>query len=164
MSLKTTIEDQIKQALKGGEQLKLAVLRMLLSAVRNREFEKRAKLARGGISDDSGIESLLTDDEVMDAIRSEVKKRKDSIEGFEKGGRKDLAEKESQELLMLQAYLPAEISDEEIMNAVREITNGFPGASVKDYGKVMAEAMKTLKGRASGDRVAAAVKQALSAV
>lgn len=163
MSLKTSIEDQIKQALKAGEQLKLDVLRMLLTAVRNREIEKRAKLAKGGVSEDPGKDSLLTDDEVMDTIRSEVKKRKDSITEFEKGGRRELAEKESQELALLQVYLPAEIRDEEIMSAVREVMSRFPEAGMKEYGKVMAEVMKTLKGQASGDRVAAAVKQILSA-
>jgi len=148
MSLKTTIEDAARRALKNQEPELLSTLRMLLSAAKNREIEKRAK---GG-----GEE--LTEEEMTIVLRSEVKKRKDAAGEFEKAGRRDLAEKEKRELAMLEKYLPAEISDEEIEKLLAPLAQG---ASEKDFGRVMGAAMKAVAGRASGDRVAAAVKRML---
>ena len=98
-----------------------------------------------------------------------MKKRKDSIAGYEKGGRKDLADKEIAEAKILEAYLPAEISDEEIEKTINEVLTNlgmqkpFDTAQGRDFGRVMGEVMKQIKGQASGDRVSATAKKILGA-
>lgn len=147
--LKTTIEDAARQALKNQEPLLLSVLRLLLTAIHNREIERKTK--SGGAGD-------LTDEEIMAVIRSEAKKRKDAVAEFTRGGRKAAAEKEAMELVILEKYLPAEMPDEEIERILAPLAQG---AIEKDFGKVMGEAMKIIAGRASGDRVSAIVKRML---
>ena len=159
--LKKTIEDEIKQAMKAREEAKLCTLRMMISAVRNREIEKRAKLVKSGAEGDVDVLGFLTDDEVLDTVRSEVKKRKDAIAEYEKANRPELADKESGELAILQAYLPAEIGDDEVERVVQEVILALGDVTIKDFGRVMGEAMKRLKGQASGDRIGAMVKKHL---
>ena len=158
--LKKTIEDQIKEAMKARDEVKLSTLRMLISSVRNREIEKRAKLVKSGAEGDINALSQLNDEETLDAIRSEVKKRRDAIVEYEKANRSELAQKEKEELAILQTYLPAELSDEEIEKLLQPLV---AGASEKDFGKLMGAAMKAVSGRASGDRVSAMVKRMLAA-
>ncbi len=141
----------MKDAMRAKNELRLSVLRMLLSTIHNREIEKRAK----------GGEEKLTDEEVVAAIRSEAKKRKDAIAEFEKGGRHDLVDKEASELKILEGYLPQELSDEEIEKIVKEVMAGFGEITQKDFGRIMGEAMKRVRGRADGDRVSAAVRRFL---
>lgn len=152
--MKDKVQQDIKDAMRSKDELRLSVLRMLSSAIHNRELEKRAK---------SGQEEALNKEETVAVIRSEVKKRKDAIAEFEKGGRKELAEKEIAESKILEAYLPAEISEEEIEKIVREVVAAAGVVTPKDFGRVMGEAMKKIKGQASGDRVSGAVKKFLSA-
>jgi len=159
--LKKTIEDEMKNAMKAKEEVKLGTLRMLISVVRNREIEKRAKLVKSGAQGDVNVLGQLTDDEVLDAIRSEVKKRKDAITEYEKAGRPELAEKEAAELVFLQAYLPAELGDGEVERVVQEVIIALGDATIKDFGRVMGEATARLKGSASGDRIGAMVKKHL---
>ena len=146
MSLKTTIEDAARGALKNHEPEMLTTLRMFLAAVKNREIEKRAKAG----------EPELSEDEVLAVLRSEVKKRRDAISEFQKGGRQDLADKEAREMAILEKYLPAEISDEEIEKILQPLA---AGASASDFGRIMSVAMKAVSGRASGDRVSAIVRK-----
>jgi len=159
MTLKEKIQQDTKEAMKAKEELRLSVLRMLSSAMHNREIEKRAK----------GQGEELSEEEILAAIRSEMKKRKDSIAGYEKGGRKDLADKEIAEAKILEAYLPAEISDEEIEKTINEVLTNlgmqkpFDTAQGRDFGRVMGEVMKQIKGQASGDRVSATAKKILGA-
>lgn len=148
----------MKDAMRSKDELRLSVLRMLMSAVGNKEIEKRTK---GG--------GELNDEEMLAAINSEVKKRRDAVSEYEKGGRPELAEKETAEAVILQAYLPSEMGDEEIEKIVRNIIGQLDDGTVKpfdkgqgnDFGRVMAEAMKQMKGQAFGDRVSAAVKKYL---
>ena len=147
--LKRKIEDAARNALKSQEPELLMTLRMLLSAIKNREIEKKGK----------GGEHELSEDEVMAVLRSEVKKRRDAISEFQKGGRQDLADKEAREMAILEKYLPAEMSDEEIEKLLAPLV--AQGASVKDFGRIMSAAMKAVAGRASGDRVSAMVKRML---
>ena len=160
--LKKTIEDDARHALKQKEEVKLGTLRMLLAVIRNREIEKRAKLVKGRAEGDIGLLEQLTDEETLDAIRSEVKKRRDAIAEYEKANRPELAQKESQELAILQAYLPAELGDADIERIVGEVIASLGDVTAKDFGRVMGEAMKRLKGQASGDRIGAMVKQHLT--
>lgn len=150
MALKHTIESEMKDVMKAKDAGRLSVYRMLLAAFKNREIEKRAK----------GGDGELNEEEAMAVLKSEVKKRKDAIAEYDKAGRKDLSDKESQELAVLQQYLPAEISDEEIEKLLAPLAQG---ATMKDFGKVMGAAMKAVAGRASGDRVSAALKRMLGA-
>ena len=106
--LKKQLSDDLKSAMKKGEVLRVSTLRMVASAIANKEIELRKR--------DIG----LSDREVLDVISSEAKKRKDAAEGFEKGGRKDLAEKELEELAILKTYLPPEISEEDLSRIIKD--------------------------------------------
>jgi len=161
MSIKTTIENAVLHALKNHEEEMVMTLRMLLSAIRNREIEKRTRLSKTAGTNDLDTGSRLDDDEVTDVIHSEVKKRRDAIQEFEKGGRKDLAEKEARELSMLEAYIPPELDDAQIEKIVQEVVGLFGVATQKDFGRVMGEAMKKVGRGASGERVSRAVKKML---
>ena len=161
MDFKQKIQAAIKEAMRSKDELRLSVLRMLSSAMHNREIEKRTK---------SGKSEELAEEEITASIRSEVKKRRDSIAEFEKGGRKDLVEKESSELKILDGYLPQELSDEEIEKIVKEVIGSigevtpkpFDKAQGRDFGRVMGEVMKKIKGQASGDRVSDIVRKVLT--
>ena len=147
--IKEKLEADLKSALKAGESARVSVLRMVISAVRNKEIEKQKK--------DTG----LTDDETLAVLKTEVKKRKDSVEEFRKGAREDLAVKEESEIALLQPYLPAEASDDDIEKAVEVAVRETDAANASDFGKAMKAAMAALKGRADGNRVSAAVKRVL---
>lgn len=151
--MREKIQEDIKKAMKQKDELRLLVLRMLSAAMHNRELEKRAK---------TGKPEELTEEEAIAVIRSEVKKRRDAIVEFEKGKRSDLAEKEAAELKILEVYLPQELSDMEIEKIVREVVEKFGEVTPKDFGRVMGEAMKRVRGQASGDRVSQAVKKLLT--
>lgn len=153
MDIKSKIQQALKEAMRAKDELRLSVLRMLSSAIHNKELEKRAK---------TGNPEELTVEETIAVIRSEVKKRRDAIQEFEKGGRKDLADKESAELKILEEYLPQELSDEEIEKIVKEVIVESGASDPKQFGRVMGEAMKKIKWQASGDRVSSAVRRLLS--
>lgn len=149
--LQEKIRDDIKEALRSKDALRLLVLRMLASALHNREIEKRAKIGS----------AELNEEEAISVLRTEAKKRRDAIIEFEKGRRSDLVEKEKSELKILEMYLPAELPDKDIEKAVQEVIAWQGAAIQKDFGRVMGEVMNRLKGQASGDRVSAAVKKML---
>lgn len=151
MGFKATIAEDTVRSLRAKDERRLTTLRMLSSAIHNREIEKRGK----------GEAGEITEEDVLGVLRSEAKKRRDAIAEFEKGGRPDLVEKEKQELVILEAYLPAQLDDAAIAATVRSVVAEFGGASVKDFGRVMGEVMKRLKGQASGDRVSSAVREIL---
>lgn len=148
--LKEKITSDIKEAMKAGEAEKLGVLRMLSSAVNNRKIEKRTK---------SGKDEELTDEEVLEVIAKEAKKRKESIGMFESGGRGDLAAQEKSELQILAAYLPEQMSEADVRAAVTRIVGEAP---VKELGPVMKAAMAELKGKADAGLVSKLVKEKLS--
>ena len=142
------ITTDLKSAMRARDELRVSVLRMLISAVRNKEIEKRG---RGG-------DSVLTDDEQMAVVRSEAKKRRDAIEGYTKAGRAESAAQEQAEKNILEEYLPVEMSDDELKKLLEPLVKG---ASMSDFGRIMGLAMKAVAGRASGDRVGAIVKELL---
>jgi len=150
--MKEKIQQDTKDAMRAKDELQLSVLRMVSAAIHNKELEKRAK---------SGKEEELSEEEVIVAIRSEVKKRRDAILEFEKAGRRELAEKESAEAKILEAYLPQELSDEELEGIVKEVVMRLGEVGPKDFGRVMGDAMKRVKGQANGGRVSAMVKKFL---
>lgn len=154
MALKIIIEDAARRALKNQEPLLLSTLRMLLAAIHNREIEKKAKTGGGELSEE----------EVAGAVRSEAKKRRDAAGEFQKAGRGDLAQKESAELAILEAYLPPELADSEVEKTVREVITSMEPVTPKNMGRVMAEVMKRLKGQASGERVRGIAEKVLGEV
>jgi hypothetical protein len=149
MGLKEKLADDLKNAMKSGDKIKLEVVRMLQTMLKRKEVEKRAE----------GKE--LTEDDEIQVIRSEIKKRKEAIELFEKGGRMDLAEKEKKELEILNTYLPEQMSEEEIANFVDKVIQEVGATGPKDIGKVMGAVMKQLKGKAEGEIVQKIVKEKL---
>ncbi len=148
--LKQTLEADLKEAMKAGNDVVRSTIRLLLSAVRNKEIDIRKK--------DIG----LSDEEIIEVINTEVKRRRDAIEGFQKGGRPELAAAEEAELLILQKYLPPELPDEELIRVVQNGIRETNAKSEKDFAAVMKVIMPILKGKASGDRISAIVKRELS--
>lgn len=165
MNLKTKIQQDLKTALKKKEELESLVLRLLLAAILNREKEKRYKLSKTKpelSGEELEKESQLIDEEVIEVISSEIKKRKEAILEFEKGQRQDLVEKEKKEMEILQKYLPEQLSGEEIKKLAKEAIEKIGASEIKDMGKIMAELMPKVKGRAEGSLVSKIVKELLT--
>ncbi len=145
---------------------------MLISSIHNREIEKRTRLHRdfGGqakLEDSEWIKQLeekskLTEEEVLEAVSSEVKKRKEATLAYEKGGRQELAEKEKKEAEVLQKYLPEQLSEEEIRKIAEEAIKKVGAKEMKEMGRVMAELMSRVKGKADGAVVNKIVKEFLT--
>lgn len=149
MGLKEKVDEDLKNALKSGEATRVSVLRMLSAAIHNKEIEKRTKLAKEGKSPEP-----LAEEEVLAALSSEAKKRRESVESFEKVGRHDLAAKEKEELAILNQYLPAQLSEEAVSSAVAEAIAATAASGPKDAGKVLGYLSAKLKGRADMAAVA----------
>ncbi|MFH1401961.1 MAG: GatB/YqeY domain-containing protein [Parcubacteria group bacterium] len=165
MSLKVKIQEDLKAALIGKKELDLSVLRMLLAAVNNKETEKKTKIWKEKpetSSEKIQKEAELADKEIFDVISSEIKKRREAIEGFEKGGRKESADKERQELAILQKYLPEQMSEEEIRKIAEEAIKKTGAKEIKDMGKVMGIITSQVKGKADMSIVSQIVKEFLS--
>ncbi len=145
--LKEKLQQEMKYALKGGDSQKRTLLGMVLSAVKNKEIEKRSELG---------------DDDVIAVIASEIKKRKDSVEQFEKGGRPELAEGEKQEAEMLMAYMPEQMSEEAVRNEVKKTIAETGIKDIKEMGKLIGAVMAKVKGKADGQVVSRFVKEELS--
>lgn len=161
--LKERINEDIKKALKTSNSVKRMVLSLLQSSIKNKELEKRTKLAKSG-ADAIKLEELskLSDEEITDVIVSEVKKRKESIESYEKGGRRELAQKEKDELNILMEYMPEQMLEGEIRVEVEKAITETGAKDIKEMGKVLGVLMPKLKGRADGSVVSQIVKEALS--
>ncbi|OGZ17680.1 MAG: hypothetical protein A2Z78_00365 [Candidatus Nealsonbacteria bacterium RBG_13_36_15] len=165
MNLKEKIASDLKEAQKEKKELEISVLRQLLAAILNKEKEKRAKLAKEKElteKEELEKESQLIDEEIIGVVFSESKKRKEAISEFEKGKRLDLVEKEKGEAEILKKYLPEQISEEEIKKFAKEAVEKVGASSLKDMGRVMAELMPKVKGRAEGALVTKIVKELLS--
>ena len=174
-NLQIQLEEEMHHAMKQHNEVLLSTLRMLRSAISNRKIEKRGKMAKAGLSAEAGLpdgQALakagdnapvdLSNEEVLEVIRSEAKRRRDAVTEFVKVGRNDLADKEQGELKILEQYLPAELSDEEIEKLVNEALKETGASSEDDFGRVMGVAMKKIAARASGNRVQDMVRKALS--
>jgi len=150
MTLKEKITGDVKDALRKGDAARLSVLRLLQSAISNKEIEKMKK------------ETGLTDLEIQEVVSSEAKKRKDSIELFRKGGREEAAKKEEAEAAVLMEYLPAQLSEGEIAAIVKAAIAKTGAQGEGDFGKAMKEITPQVKGRADGAFVARLAKEALA--
>lgn len=143
MSFRTTLTDHMKTAMKAREQLRLDTLRFVLSQAKNQEIDLKRE---------------LTDEEWMKLIQKEVKNRVEAIEQFKTGGRDELVKEETEKLAVLQGFLPAEMSDEELEKIVKKIVEG---AGDKNFGLVMKQVMAETKGQVDGKRVSEMVKNVL---
>jgi len=154
MNLKDTINEDIKSAMKSGLNDEASVLRFLNSAIKNKELEKRNRLSKEGrpLAELEGL-SELVDEEVINVILGEIKKRKESVAQYEKGGREDLAKKEATELEILKKYVPEEMPEGELRPIIKKKITEINGATMKDFGKIMGLVMAEVKGRAGGELV-----------
>ncbi len=152
MSLKEKIDLDLKNSMKSGDKTRLNAIRSIRAAL----LEKEVSIRVGGIA-------VLTEEQELEVLVSLAKKRRDAIEQFTAGNRLDLAETEQAELVVLEEYLPAPVSDEEVTTVIQNIITKTGAVSMKEMGKVMAEAMKALKGKADGTKVQQIVKSLLSA-
>ncbi len=143
--IKENLMNDMKAAMKSGNPVAVGVLRMIISAVKNKEIEKKIE--------------VLPDAEVLQVIMMEAKKRKDSTEAFTKGGRKDLADKELTELKVIQKYLPQQMSKEDVEKAVAKIVKKVGS---KEMGPVMKAVMAELRGKADSGTINEAVKKEIS--
>jgi uncharacterized protein YqeY len=141
------IQEDLKRSMKAKDGNRVSVLRFLLSAIKNREIEKK---------------DSLDEEEVLAEITSSAKRRRESMEAFKEGGREDLVEKEEAELAILQEYLPEQLSPDEIRSVVQEVVDAVGASTAADLGKVMKELMPKLRGKADGKLVNDIVREILS--
>ena len=148
MSISDQVTKDMIAAMKSREELKLSTLRMMKSALKNKEIDKRAP---------------LDDKEALQVLSTMIKQRKDSIEQFTKGGRQELADKEASEITIIEAYMPKAIGEEEIVAAVRATIAEMGSPTMKDMGTVMKNTMAKFAGaRVDGKVVSEAVKKELA--
>jgi uncharacterized protein YqeY len=147
MGLRDTIDADTKDALKSGAKDRVSTLRMLSAALKNKQIDFRRP---------------LTEDEIVETIRSLIKQRRDSIEQFGKGNRQDLVDKETAEVTVLEVYLPQQLSREEIEHMVQDAVAETGAQGAKDMGKVMKALIPRMGGRADGKLVSELVKHALA--
>jgi len=159
--LKQTIQSATVEAMKSKDELVVGTLRMLSAAILTKEKDKRYK-------EKLQADAELTDEQVLDVISSEIKKRKDAIALYEQGKRPELAAKEQKEIDILKKYLPEQLSEGEIKKLVQEsiakVMSALGGSALggKDMGKVMADLNPKVKGKADGGEISKIVKELLS--
>ncbi|MBU3924368.1 GatB/YqeY domain-containing protein [Patescibacteria group bacterium] len=162
MSLKGRISRDLIIAVKGKDRVISLVLRSLNAAIKNAEIIKRAKLSKSFKEANLEKASVLSDEEVIGVISSQIKQRKDSISEFEKANRLDLVEKEKEEMTVLAVYLPPQMSEVEVRKIVSGAIVKTGASSAREMGRVMAFIMPLVKGKADGAMVSGIVKELLS--
>lgn len=146
--LKSRIMDDVKAAMKSKQADRLSAIRFLQSAIKNKEIDLRP--------------NEITDEDIMGVIKKSAKQRKDSIEQYEKAGRQDLVDKEKFELSVIEEYLPAQMSEQQVAGIVDEVIAALGASSMKDMGSVMKEVQAKTAGAADGKIVSQLVKAKLS--
>lgn len=147
MALKEQILNDIKEAMKQKDDFKRDTLRTLNAAFKQVEVDERIE---------------LDDERILKIITSEIKKRKDAIELYSKGGREDLAQKEQEEITLFESYLPQQLSDEELQTALKELIANLGVSSLKDQGLVMKEAKAKFGARVDGKRLNVTLRELLN--
>ncbi|MDJ0575874.1 MAG: GatB/YqeY domain-containing protein [Xenococcaceae cyanobacterium MO_234.B1] len=150
MGLKEQIAEDIKSAMKARDKIRLETVRSIKKAILEKEVALRPK----------GQDSLTAEQEI-ELLAQQAKQRRDSIDQYQKAGREDLAEKEQQELAIIETYLPKQLDDAELEQILAQIIKDVGASSPKDLGKVMGTAMKQLKGKADGKKIQEIVKSKL---
>ena len=152
MSIRERLEDDLKQSMKSRDAARLSCLRMLKARMLEREVEQRAK---------EGRDYKISDEEALKVIASYAKQRRDSIEGFEQGGRAEQAANERAELAIVQEYLPKQLSEDEIREIVKGALAETGAGSAREMGSVMRLVMPKVKGLADGKLVQQIVRELL---
>ncbi len=148
MPLGEQIAEDLKDALKSGDKERVSILRMIKSSIKNQEIEKK---------------ELLNDEEISTILRLFVKRAKEAMEQFSKGGRTELAEQETRELAIIQNYLPKQLDEEDVRRIIQEAIDETGAAELKDMGKVMKAVMVKAKGKIDGKLANILVKEMLEA-
>ena len=146
--LKDKITSDMREAMKARDQIRVATLRLLVSSITNVEKEKIKE---------------LSDDEVLEVVAREAKRRRESIDAFRQGGRDDLVDRETAELAVLEGYLPEKLSQDELATLVDQAIAETGASSPKQMGEVMKALMPKIRGRADGAQVSGLVKSKLGA-
>ncbi len=133
--LEERITNDMKEAMKKKDALRLSCLRMIIADIKNAVIAKQRD---------------LKDDDIIDILQRQIKQHKDSIESFKKGDRQEMADKEQKELLIIQSYLPQQLGEDEIRNIIADSIAQTGAQGAKDMGRVMAAIMPKIKGRADG--------------
>ena len=149
MALKERLGEDLKVAMKSGDKLRLETIRTLRAALMEKEIELR------------GNGKEVTPDDEVATLASAAKKRKESIEQFQAGGRMDLVAQETTELKIIQEYLPKQMGEDEIKSVIEDVVKATGASSGGDFGKVMPQVMKQLKGKADGRMIQELVKKRL---
>lgn len=144
---KDKIQSDLNQALKDKKEAEVSTLRLLLSEIHNQEIAKQAK---------------LTEEDFIEVVQKEIKKRKEAIEAYQKGKRDDLVAKEKEELKILNKYLPQQLSSQELEAIIQSVIKEIGASSMSDFGRVMGAVMAKVRGRVDGKAVSESVKKALS--
>ena len=155
MALKNQLADDLKQAMRAGEDVRRDTLRSVLTAIRNTE------IARVDIKKEDAARSDLTDADVIDVVQKQAKQRRESIEEYRKANRADLADREAAELAILEAYLPQQMSREEVTAEVRAVIAETGATTAADKNRVMPAAIQRMKGRADGRLISEVVSELL---
>jgi uncharacterized protein YqeY len=143
MTLKERITEDMKAAMRSGEKERLGVIRLITSAIKQREVDERI---------------VLDDTQVLSVLEKMIKQRKESVVQFQAGNRQDLVDKENSEITLLQGYMPAQLSDAELDALIGEAVASTGASSIKDMGKVMAIIKSKAQGRADLGMVGAKIK------
>jgi uncharacterized protein len=147
MSLEERLIEEMKGAMKSSDKLRLSTIRMIRSAVKNKEIE---------------IRKTLEDEDVVKVIQAMVRKGEESVEQFQTGGRTDLVEKEKKEIEILKSFLPQPLSQDQILKIIDQSIQETQASSLKDIGKVMKSVMPKIGGKADGKLINQLVKERLS--
>jgi len=150
-SLLDRLTEDLKQAMRDKDKVRLRTLRSLRAALKNEEIDQRQE----------GAEAVLSEQDELAILRKQVNQRKESIEQYEDAGREDLVEKERAELDVLDEYMPDQLSDEELDEILQDIVDDVGADSMADMGPVMGRAMNKLRGRVDGGRVQERVQSLL---
>lgn len=146
-TIKTKIQEDLKEAMKNKESFKRDTLRMVMSAFKQVEVDKRRE---------------LNDEEIIKILQKGIKQREEAAAQYREGGREDLAKKELDEVEIIKAYLPAQLSDEELESIIKEVIASVNATSIKDIGKVMGAAIPKVGGKADNKRVNEVAKRLLN--
>jgi hypothetical protein len=170
MSLKDQLMQDLKDAMKAGDETRKATIRLLRSAIGAAEIDKRSAFVDAQLAKGVDVEKLtlddaqftLTDEEVLAVIQKQAKQRRDSIAEFKKGGRDDLVAAEEAELAVIGAYLPRQMTHDEVLLAARKAAADLGVSDMSGMGQLMKHLMAELKGRADGRLVNQVVREILS--
>lgn len=150
--LRKQLNDALKRAMKDGDQMCVATVRLMLAALKDRDIEARGKGNTDGISDDDILAMMMT----------MVRQRRESIELYQRGGRVELAEQEAEEIAIIERFLPRQLSEEETRAAVDETIAEIEASGLKDMGRTMAALKERFAGQMDMSRASAVVKEILS--